>query len=598
MSPKRLSLDIETNGFLREVTTIWCVVTEDIDTGEVKTFLSKEGLQGHLDNYDEVWMHNGIAYDSPVLSKLWDIKIPRHKLWDTLLISRMFLPDLEGGHSLANWGSILGFPKIDFKDFDAFSDDMVIYCKRDVKITTELVRYLEGKVKDFLRPIKIDRDFAYYISLQESSGFYLDLEFTNKYIKRLEKERTELVKEIQQIIPPVQIRTITYKDALKEGRILEENEEEFTYITAKTQQVKTTQFKLQPFNPNSRQQIADYLKKTYQWNPTEFTEKGAPDLSEKVLRTLPYSEADILVRIVRLTKQLGMIREGNNSWLNFIDKDNRVRGRVLVNGAVGGRCTHSKPNLAQCDGEVDMRTCWSVPEGKTLVGCDASGLELRMLAHYLSMWDGGNYVELILRHDRDPKAPDIHVYNQELAAFENRSKAKVMMYALIYGAGNKKLGQITALDQEIHTTDESVLNRLGREVREKIKDNLIGYRELMELLSERIQEKGYLLGIDGRPLIPRNDYSSLNLLLQSGGASVMKQALNNFMQEMAEYKYGEDYMLCANVHDEVQIETRPELAKLVGETFKKSIEKVTEDFNMRCPLTGEYKIGRNWSETH
>ena len=288
-----------------------------------------------------------------------------------------------------------------------------------------------------------------------------------------------------------------------------------------------------------------------------------------------------------------MIRDGANSWLKMRYKE-KVYGSVMVNGAVGGRCTHNRPNISQCDKkDLRMRRCWIPREGWDLVGCDAAGLELRMMAHYLYKWDKGAYTRIILNDD-------IHIYNQTAMGLNDRTTAKTAIYAMIYGAGNEKLGKTVMDDLEQPTTDSHQLMKLGRKIRNRVKDEIIGYYELLDLITETIQTRKYLIGIDGRPLLPRHNYSALNLLFQSAGASVMKKALNNFMVSMVKkgYPHGENWALCANIHDEAQIECAPNLSKIVGDTFVQSIEKVTKDFNLKCPMTGEYKIGKSWKETH
>lgn len=588
-------IDIEANGFLLEADAIWCVVAEDFETGDVRVFTESQNLEKYLNSFDRVWGHNLIAYDMPVLERVWGVRVCPSKLYDTVLLSRMLCPDRQGGHSLKSWGETFNFPKGDHVDFSKYTKEMLEYCKQDVKITKKILDHFFPYINKFKKAIDIDRRFAYYMSLQQKNGFTLDLVFINDLVKDLEENKEELIGDIRKIVPPVIVYSPTYKSAKKEGRIIKEDDKTFTYVTEKTKTIKTAEHKTAEFNPNSRQQIADYLKRTYNWTPKVFTEKGAPDLSEKTLKTLPYKETKVLSKIIRLTKQLGMIKDGQNAWLKMLNEDGRVRGAVTVNGAVGGRCTHGQPNMSQVDKkDLRMRECWVPRPGWSLVGCDASGLELRMLAHYLHTWDKGAYTHIILNGD-------IHSYNQKAMGLNLRNTAKTAIYGLIYGAGNEKLGQIVMEDLDQVTDNPNKLIDLGDRIRNKVKDEIVGYSELMTLIEDTLTNRKYLIGIDGRPLIPRNSYSALNLLLQSAGASVMKQALNNFMVAMEEekgYTHGVKFALCANIHDEAQIECLSDIAEEIGETFKKAIEKVTQDFNLKCPLTGEYMIGRNWKETH
>ena len=80
-------------------------------------------------------------------------------------------------------------------------------------------------------------------------------------------------------------------------------------------------------------------------------------------------------------------------------------------------------------------SCSRAGDGYKLVGCDASGLELRMLAHYLAFYDGGEYAKTVIEGD-------IHSLNQEAAGLETRDQAKTFIYAFLYGAGDAKIGEI------------------------------------------------------------------------------------------------------------------------------------------------------------
>ena len=109
----------------------------------------------------------------------------------------------------------------------------------------------------------------------------------------------------------------------------------------------------------------------------------------------------------------------------------------------------------------------------------------------------------------------------------------------------------------------------------------------------------YLRGIDGRHLSFRKIYSTLNLVLQSGGALVMKQAAVILDEKLlTKFIKGVDYMMVANVHDEFQIEVKREHAKEIGELARASIIEAGVFFKFHCPLEAEYKIGNNWAQTH
>ena len=259
--------------------------------------------------------------------------------------------------------------------------------------------------------------------------------------------------------------------------------------------------------------------------------------------------------------------------------DSRVRGYVNSNGAVTSRMTHSRPNMAQIVASYspygkECRACWTVPRGYKLVGIDASQLELRMLAHYM---DNEDYINEILNGD-------IHSANQNLAGLESRSQAKTFIYALLYGAGDAKLGKVVGRGREA-----------GKRLRESFFSSLPSFEALKNRVS-REASKGYLKALDGRKLFVRSEHAALNTLLQGAGALVMKQALIILDKRIKDK--GLDAKFVANVHDEWQLEVREDQADEVGKLGVIAIRETTCSLELKCPLDGEYNVGNNWAETH
>ena len=265
------------------------------------------------------------------------------------------------------------------------------------------------------------------------------------------------------------------------------------------------------------------------------------------------------------------------SWLKVLGEDNRVHGFVIPNGTITGRMTHRDPNMAQVPNlsspyGKECRECWIVPYGYKLVGIDASQLELRMLAHYMN---DGEYTNEIINGD-------IHTANQKLAGLESRNQAKTFIYALLYGAGDEKLGTVVGGGSKV-----------GAGLRQSFFDNLPSFRDLKRRVSTA-SEKGFLKGLDGRKIFVRSEHSALNTLLQGAGAIVMKQALLLFEESISNLKA----RIVANVHDEWQVEVHEEIADLVGELGVEAIIDAGEVLELKCPLDGEYNVGNNWAETH
>lgn len=548
----RIVLDIETN---KAHDKIWCVVTRNIDTDEWFSFTTPENLQTYVSNATEIVTHNGIFFDFPVLKKVWGIQVKKSQVIDTLVLARLYNPSLEDGHSLAAWGERLGFAKGDFTDFDGgYTTEMRDYCVQDTKVTLELYKYLTKEMEnDFSKEsIKLEHEVAIIIAEQERNGFKLNVPEALQLLSLLKTKLDAIQVEMATIFPPVVISGRTHKTS---GKPLKD------IIT--------------PFNPGSRKQIAERLIEKG-WKPTKHTEKGSVIVDETTLEGLDFPEAKAIAEYLMLQKRIAQIE----SWIEAVEADGRVHGRVITNGAVTGRMTHMSPNMAQIPNSGspyghECRNLWIVEKGHKLVGIDASGLELRMLAHYMN--DDAYTNEVV--------SGDIHTANQTAAGLQTRNQAKTFIYAFLYGAGSAKIGSIVGGSA-----------KEGQQLIDSFLRNTPKLRALREKVGRIFAQKGWLPGLDGRKLLVRAEHSALNTLLQGAGAIVMKQAVVLLKKELVRQKIWHEFK--ANVHDEWQIECKEADAERVGQIGKQAIVDAGIVLKMRCPLDGEYKVGNSWKETH
>ena len=591
--------DIETNGItdwstLSDLKDLHCLVVIDQNgTGAYRADNIQEGLD-RLSAADHIVGHNSIGFDAIALWKLYGY---RHAgVLDSAVIARLMYPDVRsddfkregfpkqliGSHSLKAWGYRIGNNKSDHgetEDWSTWSQEMEDYCVQDVEVTKSLYEFfLKKGLGGLQQACDLEHAFAKAIRIQEMNGFPFDVKAAEELTATLMGRRAALDVELRELFAPTEEVTKSNWWLAPDGtksrtkKALVEKGYKAKEITKGEPVVK-----LIPFNPNSRDQIAERLMANG-WKPSSYEGKR-PAINEAVLKDIGTPQSEKLLEYLLVTKRLGQVAEGKQAWLK-LERNGRIHGSVNTNGAVSGRCTHRNPNVAQVPSTRapyggECRACFTAPEGKVLVGADASGLELRCLAHYLHNWDDGAYTKEIL-------TGDIHTANRIAMGLETRDQAKTAIYCLVYGGGDARLGSISNGGA-----------KEGKLLKASFFKKVPAFRRLTEAVSNALEMKGMLRGIDGRPLPCRSPHSALNLLLQSAGAVVMKQALVEFVK-MAKLPYE----VHGTIHDEVQFSCAPEHADELGRTFCNALGKAGEVLKFNCPIDGEFSVGANWKETH
>ena len=577
----RYCFDVETNGFFEDATKVHCIILKDIDTNEILRLPNYQALL-KLEEAELVIGHNIIKFDIPMLEKLYPSFMLRAKVFDTLVAARLLYPDVMekdfqrkdfpkdciGRHSLKAWGNRIGNYKIPFDlGFEEYSEEMVEYCIQDVEVTHSLYKMIQEKGYSE-ESMQLEHDVADLIHRQELYGFTFNKEAAQELYSKLNARRIELEDELQKLFPPETVKTPFIPKVNNKAR---------GYVKGKVFYKEHTLV----FNPSSRQHIAEKLIKKYNWKPKEFTLDGKPRLDETILETLEYPEAKLLCEHFLLDKRIGQLATGNQAWLKR-EKNGKIHGTCNTNSTVTARATHSYPNMAQIPSVTvpygkECRALFTVPTNKKLVGIDVSGLEVRMLAHYMAKYDNGDYAKVVLEGD-------IHTETQELAGLDSRDLAKRFYYCFLYGGGVKKIALVTG----------KTVKEAGQ-IKKRFLNNLPALNKLITQVQEAA-ERGYLIGLDKRKIKVRSPHAALNTLLQSGGAIVCKRWLVEF--DKAIKNSAADVHQVVWVHDEIQVECPANLADRVGQAAVEAIKKAGEHFKLRVPLTGEYKIGDNWSETH
>ena len=629
----------------------------------------EDGIRA-LEEADLIVGHNIISFDIPAIQKLYPSFKPKGRVFDTLVASLLIWSDMKerdyarrdtlkrqhgetrmnqlwpgtiiGRHGLDAWGIRLGVwkgdyakvraeelksefhrrhmavretgkkviecpPKVPSKEelteyvWGSWNQPMQDYCEQDIEVTDALYALILSKNYS-QEALELEHDFKTLACMMEREGYSFDVKGAEVLERKLTVRLAEIQQELQGAFPPWEERT---------PFVPKVNNAKMGYKAG----VPTFKTKTVVFNPASRDHIASRLTAKYGWEPTEFTETGKPQVDESTLEVLTYPEAPLLNEGLMIGKRLGQLSEGNQAWLKLVTPEGRIHHEVVTNGAITGRCTHKRPNVAQTPSSgapygAECRSLWGPPRGMKQVGADLSGLELRCLAHFMAVYDDGAYSRELLEGD-------IHTANQLAAGLPTRENAKTFIYGFLYGAGAEKIGEIvngTAADGKRLINSFLEKTPAIKKLREKVEKLTARYTYKAEQYLDKASGKvktarkkvpnpsyrGYLIGLDGRQLPIRSPHAALNTLLQSAGALISKKATVILWRDLEArgYRFGIDWALMAHIHDEVQLWARPEIAEEVGKTCVAAFAAAGAHFKFRCPITGEYKIGDNWNDCH
>ena len=543
----KVVLDIETDQI--DASVVNCIVAKNVNTNVFTVFdpSNMHVFKNWSKDIDKYIMHNGLSFDAPVLNRLLGVEIKPSQVTDTLILSQMFNPLREGGHSLGAWGDRFKFPKGSINSFATYTHELRKYCQQDVDITHKLYEHLKKEGQGFSKSsIDLEHQVRVIVDQQERNGFYLDVKKAMSLYNTLRDEANELEKWGRIRFDP------TRKD-LK------------------------TKIKYIPFNIGSRQQIADRLMEIG-WKPKKHTDKGNVIVNEEVLDGIDLPEAKKISRYLLLQKRIAQIK----SWIEACDdNDSRVHGRVLTLKTITGRMAHHSPNMAQIPAVrspygKECRECWTVenPYTHSIVGTDASGLELRCLAHLMN---DANFTEEVLNGD-------IHTANMKMAGLTDRDQAKTFIYAFMYGAGASKIGKIVGKGA-----------KEGQVLIDRFLSNMPALKRIRDGVT-KAGMRGKIKGIDGRLLHVRSPHAALNTLLQGAGAVVCKLWLVNMNKRIQ--ASGVDAKLVASIHDEYQYEVAKKDVQKFGSITKGAMKDTEHQLQMKCPLDNEWKEGTTWAQTH
>ena len=620
--------DIETDG-IDNPKHIWTVVFRALNKAQdIYICHTAEEAFEALNYFDYIIGHNFIGFDAPVLEDLWGIHIPKDQIIDTLILSRLLNYNIQGGHALDAWGKRLGFPKSKFDDFSQWSQELEDRCVSDTLITLKLYKFLMECLdpKDFKEAIELEHFIADVCVQLHKDGFAFDIHKATRLHYHISYRLKSLKSKLQEVFPPSweEIKTctprLTAKGTLHKGdfRWLP-NPKDITFFSPGKE---FTLYHSIPFNPRSHKQVIDRLDGY--WDPTVKTDghikferemykfpEGWEEkrdhykrygwkISEENLGSLR-ENAPLGAKKLAIYLKLDSRRSTLEEWMQaYSPQTERLHGKFNGTGAWTQRMSHYAPNqgnipaLDSTFGTI-MRSCFKAKEGYTLVGVDAKGIQLRVLAHYIN---DEEFTQALI-HGTQEEENDAHSLNALALGFNpkelydvrgraqtGRDIAKTFIYAWLLGAGNTKQAEILGLSlTDAKRRNDSFIQR---------------YPGLQRLKTEDIPrdgQRGYFVGFDGRKVVhPGSAHYVLAGYLQNGEAIVMKLATRWWMQCLRNLRI--PFTLVNFIHDEWQTECKEKYKYIVATLQKESLKWAGEHLKLNCPMDGNAQFGINWASTH
>lgn len=591
--------DIETDGLRDDCTQIFVACVENALTDERYIFLDKDSFNAWLPAEAILVGHNLVAFDLPLVNRFWGSRVPISRAVDTLLLSMLYSPNLEGGHSLEAWGQRLKYPKLPFKDFSRLTWEMITYCENDVSLTKRLFNRLTRRMRDVgftERGAALETDAWHIIqNKQRRHGFPFDFKRASELYVMLRSRQEELRTKIYETWPPVLRVVGEYKKAYKSdgepSAQYRRHGEQYPRIEVR-EDGSYQAFDWVEFNLGSPKQRVDKLLEAG-WTPTAYTKAGNPKVDEDSL--LRFAEENGSEAGALLARWLVIYSRANalNDWLNnYNEKTGAIHGSLWLAGSL--RYRHDHPNSANIpsirfgpDGHpllgedggftYEARDLWTCGDRErySLVGIDAKGIQLRILAHYLL---DDEFNKAILSEDP-------HTYNQNTWGLGSRATAKTILYAIVMGAGDGRVASEAGISfADAKATKKQLFSRVP------------GFPKLIGRLKTEWERTGRIRLCDGTPILVPMDYRVIPYLLQGDESKIMKQAAVYLDYEIRKNKF--DAHKVGDIHDEWQFVVLTEQLELFVKAALSVFPKAGQSFNYSIPIEGDVKVGKTWAETH
>lgn len=589
-------------------TRVWCACAWNVRTREEVRFRDYESLRKWIADKKadgcKFVAHNGIGYDFYTLNLLVGTKLTVSDICDTMLMSMVYSPSLDGGHSLAAWGKRLGHAKTEWDDFSKWSQEQEDYCMNDAILCGKVFLALVARMRQvgFTEDgLDIEHRSWQLIQKQKRNGFAFNIKEAHVLYNKLREKENDIRDRIHEFWPPELRHVATFKKPFKKDGNPSANfarhQQQYVEVRVREDDGEYDAYDYVYFSIGSPQQRVEKLLELG-WEPREFTKGGSPQPTSKGKLSPSLAEfveesgneqVKLIANWIEYNARANMI----NTWIEaYNDNTGCIHGSLWLANTL--RYRHSEPNSANIpavrvngEGRVrygedgvftyEARNLWTVrSDDRMLVGVDAKGIQLRVLAHYLN---NPKFTESVL--EGDP-----HSYNQEIGGFRTRAIAKTFIYAFLLGAGDAKVGQIIGGS----TKD-------GRDIKSRFISNFPGLKDLLDALERQVDRTGRIVLCDGTPIIVSSPHTRLGYLLQGDESRIMKKAA--ILADIETRRRALDVLKVGDIHDEWQNDVyKDHTDEFAYEVCPLAFRSSGEHFRYRLPIDCDAKIGLTWAETH
>lgn len=616
--------DLEANGFLDEATQVWCLCIVDYSDGQCYTYSPDAISDGlvKLNEYDCLIGHNSIAYDFPLLRKLygWEYKGEKR---DTLLMSRTqrpnrlsppHCPNKNAPHSVEAWGYRLGDYKLAHEDWTQYSPEMLARCIQDAKLQVKIYNALleEGKGEGWENAHKLNAKLFHWLQRQEEYGWPVDVELIDRHLSTLDRWIDRIDRAINPQLPLI----VEVLETKSEG--------EYNYVRKPFTKAGTlaaiserflgdlhqcdasviggpfSRVEFRSVDLDSNAEVKDFLI-ALGWQPTEWNsnnegKKTSPKFSkDDKFEGIQGSLGKLIAKRIQC-RQRKSVLEG---WKASVRDDGRISPRV-AGMASTGRIRHAGivnvPNPgSKAFFAKQMRQVFTCRKGWKLVGVDSKSNQIRQLAARMG---DEEFTEAVLNGDP-------HSLNQKRVGGDvSRNAIKAFFYSLIFGAQDNKTAKILKVSKEAaHKIRTDYLNGMP-----KLKELLERETKTWRASAKKRINKwgkveyydGYITGLDGRPILVEQEHTILVYFLQSDEAIQLATAFVWFFSDMERngFVYERDYGTVMFMHDEIDFECKEEIVEKAAAIAAECIAKAGRYYKIQVPHQGDAKVGKNWYEVH